>query len=636
VDIAVNPALIIALGGTGRNIANRYRRRLRQRVGTDQLPLIEYIYVDTDQGNTDAGQESGDGIPIGLAPSVAAELADLDSRPARELELASWISDDARDRLTRGTLGGAGGFRQLGRISFLASQRLRELNTQIKERVGNLLEARSAVVGKELSQIEPRYLQVRLQGAGPQVMIYVLASAGGGTGSSSLIDVGYFVRRALRETGHEQNCRLIGIACLAETSFDMSHQYRYNSAGVLVELDHYLARPAYRAAYPLAFPGQPLHPELSRDDPMFGLASQLPFHYHYLCQPATMAGGSLDPDDSPAAMLLLEQKVAELLLSDTVFAAPPGAMDYDDTTQPPSPPPIVRKVLNGGVEARRVDIAGRARKPTYDGRYRTDLMTFGVSTWEFPAAMHHVLAFGRAVRDLADRWTSTPSPPPSAGPDQLGHPIAEAKLAGWIRDLGLLRDTNQYAEHRARPATEDRLLTSLLDLPEQDPRQQLLAVTALTQTEGQQLDPQSWLLSRRGAVDQLLQEVADTPPIGSPGSLHARLRDRQRQLAGWNSDGLPHRVALSLLETASTPRPAAARRWPWPTGWRPVSKPSAASCNSASMSRASGTPWRTRMAARSPTGSCSAGAAWWPSRSTPEPRKSWPGNMPTTSWPTTS
>jgi len=550
VDIAVNPALIIALGGTGRNIVNRYRRRLRQRVGTDQLPLLEYIYVDTDQGNVDAGQDTGDGIPIGLSPTIAAELADLDSRPARELELASWISEDAHDRLQRGTLGGAQGFRQLGRISFLASQKLRELNTQVKERVGNLLEARNALVRKELPRLEPRYLRVRLQGAGPQVMIYVLASAGGGTGSSALVDVGYFVRRALRETGYELNCRLIGISCLAATSFDTSHQYRYNSAGVLVELDHYLTRPSYRAAYPLAFPGQPLHPELSRDDPMFGIASSIPFHYHYLCQPATMAEGSLDPDDPPSAMRMLEQKVAEVLLSDTVFAAPPGAMEYDDTTQPPSPPPIVRQVLNGELEARRVDFAGRTRRVNYDGRYPTDLMTFGISTWEFPAAMHHILGFGRAVRDLADRWIATPTPPPNAGPDQLGHPVADAKLESWIQALGLLRDTNQYAEHRARPTTEDKLLTTVLELPDIDPKQQLLAVTTLVQQEGQQIEPQSWLLSRRGAVDQLLMPVADTPPIGSPGSLHARLRDRQQQLAGWSSAGLPHQVARSLLETA--------------------------------------------------------------------------------------
>lgn len=549
-DIAGNPVLIIAMGGTGRNIANRFRRRLRQRVGTDRLPLVEYLYVDTDQGNADAGEESDDGIAIGLATTVAADLADLSGAAARELELASWIDEDAHDRLGRGTLGGAQGFRQLGRISFLASQRLRKLNSQIQERVGNLLEARRTLIRKELPNLEPRYLKVRLQGAGPQVMIYVLASAGGGTGSSAMIDMGYFVRRALRETGYEANCKLIGICCLASTAFESAHQYRYNSAGVLVELDHYLTRPEYRAAYPLAFPGQPLHPELGRDDPMFGIASGLPFHYHYLCQPATMLGGSLDPDDPPAAMRMLEQKVAELLLSDTVFAAPPGAMDDDESVQPPKRSPIVAQVLDGEIEARRVDLAGRVRRVTYDGRYPTDFMTFGISTWEFPAAMHHVLAFGKAIRDLADRWTSTPTPPPNAGPDRLGSPAAEKELERWIKDLGLLRDTNGYAQHRSRPASEDRLLASLLTLPDTDPRQQLLAATALVRDAGQQINPQGWLSDRRGAVEQLFIEVADRPPVGQPGSLHARLRDRANLLAGWSSEGLPHQVARSLLTVA--------------------------------------------------------------------------------------
>lgn len=549
-DIAVNPALIVALGGTGQSILNRLRRRIRQRVGTDRLPLLEYLYLDTDKGNKDSGAETGDGIPIGLAPQVATELADLQGRAAMEMELSAWISEDALDRLRRGTLGGAQGFRQLGRVSFLASQKLRELNTQLKERVGNLLEARQTLLHQTLPRLDPKYLKVRLQGAGPKVFIYVLASAGGGTGSSTLVDLGYFIRRALRDGGYESDCKTIGIALIASTAFEEAHQYRYNSGGVLTELNHFLKRPAYRAAYPLAFPGDPLRPDLPRTEKMAGVALNLPFDYHYLVQPAAMHGGNLDPDNPPLAMSRLEQKVAELVLSDTVFAAPPGKMEYDSSTVPPTPPEIVSRVLKGELESRRVDFGGRARKVQYDASYPCDLMTFGVATKEFPAAMHHVLAFGKAVRNLAERWTVTPSRAPDAGPDDLGHEAANRKLAEWLGKLSCLADEHQYAEHRARDEADDQLLRALVQTTDIDVRQQLQATATAQPVAGQQTDPEQWLLSRRGAVDQLLQEVADTPSLGQPGSLFARLRDRRDELAGWTGAGYPNGLATELLDLA--------------------------------------------------------------------------------------
>ncbi|NUQ00189.1 MAG: hypothetical protein HUU35_10080 [Armatimonadetes bacterium] len=549
-DIAVNPALVIALGGTGQNIVNRLRRRIRQRVGTDQLPLVEYLYLDTDKGNRNSSEETGEGIPIGLSPQVAAELADLRSPAAMELDLSSWISEDALDRLHRGTLGGAQGFRQLGHVSFLASQKLRELNNQIKERVGNLLEARRELLHKRLPHLNPPYLQARLQGAGPKVSIYVLASAGGGTGSSTLIDMGYFIRRALREGAYETDCVTIGVVCLATTTFDESHQYRYNSAGVLTELNHYLRKPSYRAAYPMAFPGDRLSPDLPSSDRMFGIASRLPYDYQYVVQPATMTGGLLDPDDPPRAMARLEQRVAELILSDTVYAAAPGAMEYDTSAQPPTPPEVVSRVLKGELEARRVDFAGRARRIEYDGRYPTDLMTFGISTREFPAAMHHVLAFGQAVRSLAARWASIPAPGPGAADDDLGHALANARLHDWIQKLSLLPDVREYAQQRPRNAAKDELLAALVTVPEVDVRQQLQAHATQRPAEGQQVDTAQWLLGRRGAVDQLLVQVADTPPLGQPGSLYARLRDRRQELAGWTEAGYAHQLARDLLNLA--------------------------------------------------------------------------------------
>ncbi len=525
-DIAVNPALIIALGGTGRNILNRLRRRIRQRVGTDRLPLVEYLYIDTDRGNQESIADSGDGIPIGLGEQVASELANLKSPVAMELDLSHWVHEDAVDALLRGgTTGGAQGFRQLGHISFLASQRLGELNTQLKERVGRLLQARTEMVHRMLEGLDPRYLQVRLQQAGDTVFVYVLASAGGGTGSSTFIDLGYFIRRALRDAGFGQGIRTVGVACLASTQYDLAHQYRFNSAGVLTELNHFLMQPAYRAAYPLAFPGKPLAAEV---------ASLKPYDYHYVVQPAN-SRGPLEPDNPGLGMARLEQQVAELVLSETVMAAPRGTVDSRVLTE---------------VEARRVDFLSRARLVKYNERYPAEMLTFGVSTREFPVAMHHVLAFGKAVRNLADRWAATPQAPPGAKPDDLGHEGANVTLAQWKERLCLLDDENQYAEHRPRRVETDRLLAALLENEDAGLVQHLQATATLAMTAGQSVDPQQWLISRKGAIDQLFQQVADTPPMGQPGSLYARVRNRRQELAGWGETGYGGALSRDLLRLA--------------------------------------------------------------------------------------
>ncbi|MCC7494102.1 MAG: hypothetical protein IT204_17215 [Fimbriimonadaceae bacterium] len=564
-DIAVNPTLFIALGGTGRNVLERYRRRLRQRVGTDQMPFLEYLYVDTDQDN---GQTSGDdGVGIGLPPTTGQQVADLRGSLAEQLRLGEWVHDGVLELLKKGTVNGAGGNRQLGHISFLVSPELRRLQDRIQTKVASLRTARSGGLPRELTNVYPAYLRVAVQGVGPQISIIVVASAGGGTGSSTFIDMGYFVRRALMlQSVDEELYRTIAIVSVASTALPDSDRRRTNSAGVLTELNHYLSRHGnYSAAYPLAFPAAPLdRSRMNRENPLYHLPERPPYDAHYLVQPATYHSGHLHPADPAVSMNRQEQKIAEMLLAETVYAARDRGMATRLEGGTPKKAPAVERVERSELKSRSIDLAATVDLARYDEVYPTSYLTFGVAVREFPPAMHHILAYGQAVRTLARDWTTLPE---AADGDDLKQPAANDLLAGWARRLGLAADEGLLADSGyAVRADDDPLLQALLEPTARgfDPRRALdEAATPQRAGYGSASEAQNWLASVGNQCAALCRPVqAREPEPYAEGSVFAAVRNQRDRLAGWDDRGLPGALAMALLGLAFDPNagPAAALR----------------------------------------------------------------------------
>ncbi|MBI2300308.1 MAG: hypothetical protein HYU66_15410, partial [Armatimonadetes bacterium] len=552
-DIAVNPILLIGMGGTGRNVINRFRRRLRQRVGTDRLPFIQYLYVDTDDGNLEAKSEAS-GVSIGIGPQDGAELvASMDSPLAMELELADSLYPQSMNVLRSGSTGGAKGVRQVGHISFLASKNLLALQTKIRNALQGLFAARTAQAGRPIAGVEPAYLTVRPQVSGHILRIYLVGSAGGGTGSSTLADMGYFVRWSMAGQAYEEDTRLFGIVGLA-SNWVTEDKLRGNSAGVLTELNHYLTGKGYRAAYPVSFPNDTTLP-IRPGQP---LAGRTPFDFTYVVEPSLYRSGALfnDPQvdvKSQRALELLEQKIAEFLLSEAVYAAADGTMAPVDGT----PPPWVGTLLNEHL-ARLEDIQARSAESRYRQSYPAVLMTLGVTTREVPAVMHHKLAFGLAVRKLAARWARLPVPPAGAATDDLGDPKAGDLLRKWRRKLGAHEDPALYKAHRPHETggdglAGDELARLVLGVETGDEvRATLRGMVGRPQlVAGQTFNENDWLRETTGRINNLCMEVPDTPPLTSAGGVHARMRDRGKRLAAFDlEDGLPRQLAVELLDLA--------------------------------------------------------------------------------------
>lgn len=558
-DLVVSPTLFIAMGGTGTKVVDRLRRRIRQRVGTDLLPgYLEYLYVDTDFNNNPRLKDPNDGKSIGLPEADGIRLADPNGKAARELELDRALHPKGREFLASGSLGGAQGFRQIGHFSFLASSGLRELQGAITTRLEKLHQAQAEV---DLEPTEGAFLRLRVQGVRTQLRVFVIASAGGGTGSSTLWDMGYFLRRCLVGQPFRQRCVTFGLVGLADLPQDDADKLVINSCGVLTELNHYLTGRGYRGAYPNSFPGDPLVPELSSDSNYAGLAKGVPYHHVYLVQPSTRKDGSLAPSKPVAAMLRLEQRMAEFMLLNLLYTAPEGKMAPVDGVLPD----WVTALVADEKGARLVDIMGQTKNRRYDGAYPVDALTFGVATRELPVALHHRLGYARAIERLAKRWSSYPARRPDAGPDDLGDEAANRVLADWQTKLSLLSD-DQYAQGgRTRAARAvsgnelhgDALLAAILGANDEgadDIRPEIHAAARVA-PPGSERDWTAEMAVRdaQARVAGLFNQVKDLPLKGQPGWVYATLHRQAATLAGtlgpgWGEGCYPYQLCRELLE----------------------------------------------------------------------------------------
>lgn len=551
-DLVINPTLIIGIGGTGYDIAHRLRRRLKQRVGTDQLPGLEFIFVDTDRGTPGA-------IRIGMSATEGQRLMQPGDGYAEEMELHRMLDERAKQLLAIGAVDGARNKRPLGHVCFLRSDNLKDLDRDISDGLQKVLSA-TRFAGQEIGVADCPYLRHRVRAVGDTANIWVLASAGGGTGSGCLIDMAYFIRRAMAlragafEPPEGPRYRLFGVALIASNLHipQEGHQHRVNSMGLLIELNHHLLGRGYRGAYPSAFPGQPLIHDSDRTPENLRLIpSRVPFDCTYIVQPTYMGapstlGQDLPPqpgqvaesnDDSRELPLrLLQQKVAELILSETICAAPDLASEEAQ-----------RATTGSEVRSRRPDMTEVTTGVGSEQGFPCSLWTFGVTTREWPATMHHLRAYHQACRNIALRWARRPELKfdpalPSVTP-------VEKKVLGLLAVLSVRREVDyRQTTGRERDPDQDPLLQAIL--AGEDLAGQLLDLT----NPGRDLAAEridEWRQRQLNRVSEQFQDRAWPVERGEPGYVTAYLAHRTAELSRLDSDeGLPYKVCSFLLETA--------------------------------------------------------------------------------------
>ncbi len=347
-----NPVFIVALGGTGTQVARQLRDRLEWRYGdVEQIPFLSFLFIDTDNNNPDAAGPDGIIInpPAGQIPRMLANPEEFDA-----IGLKSWIDMEALKRADKGGFQqGASGVRMFGRLAFLAAQSFQNMWQQLGHRIVRVCRVTDTDIKDALGL--PPEAEVSV---GP-ARCYVISSSCGGTGSGTFVDLGYILAEILQKEGIQ--AERIGICAIAREDATSERQYGRNTSALLSELDYYNRS---GVTYDAKYPQQP--PVQSR-----GAA----YDYCYLVSPS----------------------------------GPKGQLDFNRFLNNMAEYVYVDMIAQTQeAQSRRVDFGPDMAEFDLDG-YPLRFLTLGVSSIEFPADVCHKACYHGTVCDFVETWLHTDS-----------------------------------------------------------------------------------------------------------------------------------------------------------------------------------------------------------------------------------
>ncbi len=246
----LRPTLFVALGGTGKEVVLRLRRRILQNDWGGQgasrrlrdigdFPIASFIYFDTDTTEaieTDRAQRSDplsravafkDSERLQHGVDVMRYMRELDSYP----HVRSWLPDG--DLASINTEKGAGQVRSISRLLFFDQfsrfqHMVREQGNAVLNNIGR--QQQLAELGLDIEH---------------ELRVVVVASSAGGTGSGSFIDAGLAIR-SMRDPKPAQ----VDLILLLPGGFRGAGLQRVNanSFAALMELEHVM-RPGSAPPY---------------------------------------------------------------------------------------------------------------------------------------------------------------------------------------------------------------------------------------------------------------------------------------------------------------------------------------------------------------------------------------------------
>lgn len=226
---ALNPTVIIGMGGTGKDVLARTRRLLVERFGAlSNVPVVQFVSIDTD--------DAPPGVPeIFMGQNIAFrhdEKAVLDTTGlgpilgnlAQYEHLAEWFPPDLAG--VQDLTSGAKQIRALGRLAFFMGYAgVRDVVTAAVKGVTDRDKARFMLDHYGLN-------------VGSGVDVYIVSSLCGGTGSGMLLDVAYGIRKWFRDNGlvNEVNAYVM----LPGAFTGVSDRVKANGYACLKELNHHM------------------------------------------------------------------------------------------------------------------------------------------------------------------------------------------------------------------------------------------------------------------------------------------------------------------------------------------------------------------------------------------------------------
>jgi len=256
---SIVPTLYLGLGGTGKEILMRFRRRLYEEYGHASLPFARTIVFDTDmqeESDIPKGEEKanyervrlsrtdGEWYSVEITPTHY-QQAKTDFKARRDRRYTPWLHPEFFETVPeKAVQDGAGGYRQAGRLAFFIHY------DAIRSAVESELASMLAYM-KDPNQ-QKKYPDMKVYNS--RIEIVLVASIAGGTGAGMFLDFAYMIRDIMSTNPQfhrkapfdphvlsSSNVTLIASLPTAYGKKDsvMKDRFYMNAYSALLEMEHY-------------------------------------------------------------------------------------------------------------------------------------------------------------------------------------------------------------------------------------------------------------------------------------------------------------------------------------------------------------------------------------------------------------
>lgn len=237
-DKAVGPTLFIGLGGTGKEVLLRLRRKIVEGYGSlERLPFLRFTHIDTDKNQTAAEQydlrsaddplyhdvkfSTTERIDLTITGGTGKYVSHLNNFP----NIRRWYPAGTKISQLGDLREGAGQIRIASRLGFFDAANHQKITGRLEQCRRELSDAAILAESARFGfKFEPADFKV-----------IIVASLAGGTGGGTFLDTGFLVRRYFPDADR------IGILLLPGffSGYAGGERVRANGYAALMELNHY-------------------------------------------------------------------------------------------------------------------------------------------------------------------------------------------------------------------------------------------------------------------------------------------------------------------------------------------------------------------------------------------------------------
>lgn len=196
----IRPTLFLGLGGTGKEVLLRLRRRFYERFRTNGLPCTSYLWIDTDTRDVGARGEKLDEAfsAVGFTETerisllhgkVGESLGDIFMNRERWSFIHDWLYDEV-ERYGQEIGDGAGGVRAVGRLTFFGNYLT--LSQRISQELTGLATLEALHATQEFYRTHE--LGIAAIDSSPTPVVFIVSSVAGGTGCGTYLDTAFLMR----------------------------------------------------------------------------------------------------------------------------------------------------------------------------------------------------------------------------------------------------------------------------------------------------------------------------------------------------------------------------------------------------------------------------------------------------------